>query len=104
MKDCPQKRRDATRPIAKRRVFHLDESNTVLTPVVIQVMLSIHDSIACALIDTSTTHFFISCRFARNLLGKLDHLEQALIVKTPSKSVLKAHVMYKSKLAVDLIL
>lgn len=71
VKNCPHKLKDAAKPIAKGRVFHLDESNAVPTLVIIQGTLSIHDSTAHALIDTYVTYSFISHKSSRNLLTKL---------------------------------
>lgn len=48
-------------------------------------MLSIHNFIARALIDTGATHSFISCKFARNFEIKPEPLEQILVVEMPSR-------------------
>lgn len=56
-------------------------------------MLSKHNFIARALIDTGATNSFVLYKFARNLLAKPNPLEQALIVKILSKSILEDHVV-----------
>lgn len=96
MKDCPQKSQDVVRSVAQGRVFHLDEPITITTLTVIQGTLSIYNFTTCALIDNGTTHSFVSCRFAKNLGIKLELLGQMLVVKTPFRGLLKAHIVYKN--------
>lgn len=74
MKDCLQKPRDVARPIAKGKVFHLDEASVIVTPTISQGKLSIHNFTTRALIDTGAIYSFVSCEFAKNLIVELQPL------------------------------
>lgn len=74
MKECSQKPRDTAKPITKGRVFRLNKSSVVAMPVIIQGMLSFHNSTAHALIDIGATHSFASYEFIKNLNLKLESL------------------------------
>lgn len=89
MKNCPHKPKDMAKPIVRRCFFHLDEPNVVPTLAINLDMLSIHDSIARALIDTSATNSFVSSKFVRNLLAKLT-VRASFDYRNPSKSTLEA--------------
>lgn len=111
-KDYPQKLWNTTRPITQGRIFNLDEPSAIATLAIIQGTLSIHNSIARALINTHASHSFISCIFTKNLDLKPKSLWQTLIIETPFRGLLEAYIIYKNckvkvsgkELTIDLIL
>lgn len=52
----PPKRKDTTRLVARERVFYLNEPYIMVILDIIQDATFIHDSMARALIETSSTH------------------------------------------------
>lgn len=70
--------------------------NAKATPATIQGTLSISNSVAHTLIDSSATHSFVSLNFFKQLFVKSKLLDKTLVVETASKDILVSSKVYKS--------
>ncbi|GKV53900.1 hypothetical protein SLEP1_g60413, partial [Rubroshorea leprosula] len=104
IKDCPvlkgvsqqPKDQDNKKPRVQGRVFAITEQQAQNTPTVIKGKISISFGNAHVLIDSGSTHSFVSPKYVPFLHVEPETLDCVLMVNTPSKEVLTSKTIYRS--------
>ena len=93
--------RDTQRGVARSstsggpaRVFTMTKRDAETIPETVTGMISISNLDAYVLIDSGSTHSFVSTNFAKNLSGNLTKLKNGLLVCTPLSDPVEVNEMY----------
>ncbi|GKV43664.1 hypothetical protein SLEP1_g50928 [Rubroshorea leprosula] len=90
------KDQDNKKPRVQGRVFSITEQQAQNTPTVIKGKIPISFGNAYVLIDSGSTHSFVSPKYVSFLHVKPETLDCVLVVNTPSKEVLTSKTIYRS--------
>ncbi|GKV51438.1 hypothetical protein SLEP1_g58096 [Rubroshorea leprosula] len=104
IKDCPilkgasqqLKDQDNKKPRVQGKVFAITEQQAQNTPTVIKGKIPISFGNAHVLIDSGSTHSFVSPKYVPFLHVEHETLDCVLVVNTPSKEVLTSKTIYRS--------
>ncbi|GKV05621.1 hypothetical protein SLEP1_g17608 [Rubroshorea leprosula] len=104
IKDCPvlkgasqqPKYQDNKKPMVQGRVFVITKQQAHNTPTIIKGKILISFGNAHVLIDSGSTHSFVSPKYVPFLHVEPETLNCVLVVNTPSKEVLTSKTIYRS--------